>query len=150
MNTGLIVFIAVVFFTFFNNALHWYTQVATYPLFALIGNKEFLKYHLEYQRRLPFSIYAPYSLLMISTLLLFVCHPAQISLVWITVITVLNLAIMVESLIFAAPVHKRLDEQGFGDETGIRQLIFYNSLRLATSSVSSLIVLYLLARVIFA
>lgn len=115
MNIRLIVFIAVVFFTFFNNALHWYTQVATYPLFAFIGNKDFLKYHLEYQHRLPFSIYAPYSLLIFGTLLLFVFHPAQISLAWIIVITALNLAIMVESLIFAAPVHKRLDEQGFGD-----------------------------------
>lgn len=150
MNIELIVFIGVVFFTFFNNALHWYTQVVTYPLFAFVGQKEFLQHHLEYQRRLPFSIYAPYSLLMFSTLLLFIFHPAQISLVWIIVITVLNLAIMVESLIFAAPVHKRLDKQGFSDETGIRQLIFYNGARLVTSSISSLVVLYLLTKVIFA
>ena len=148
MNTDLIVFIAVVFFTFFNNALHWYTQLTTYPLFAWVGRKEFLGFHLEYQRRLPFSIYAPYSLLMISTLLLFVFRPAQISSVWVISLTVLNAAIMFESLIFAAPIHKRLDAQEFGDETRIRQLIRYNGVRVVTSSVSSIAVLYLLTKVL--
>lgn len=148
MNFNLIVFIAVVFFTFFNNALHWYTQVTTYPLFAWIGQKEFLPFHKEYQRRLPFSIYAPYSLLMVGTLLLMFFRPPQISFTWIVLLIVVNAAIMIESLAFAAPVHKRLDLQGHSDERGIQQLIRYNGVRLVTSSVSSIVVLYLLTKVI--
>src|SRR4028119_335040 len=59
MSFGLAIFVVVVFATFFNNALHFYTQVQTYPLFTRVGRDEFVAFHKEYQRRLPHPIYAP-------------------------------------------------------------------------------------------
>ena len=149
MNIGIIIFAATVFAVFFNNALHWYTQVSTYPLFAWIGREDFVKYHTEYQRRLPFSIYAPYSVLMLSNALLFFYRPAEIELFWVIFIFVLNLSVMILSLLFAAPVHYRLDREG-KDERGVNQIIFYNSLRLVAATASSAIVFYLLLKILAA
>ncbi|WP_323352642.1 hypothetical protein [Leptolyngbya sp. CCNP1308] len=137
-----------VFATFFNNALHWYTQVSSYPLFGWVGPGEFVPFHQEYERRLPFSIYMPYSLLMVSTLLLVFMRPAMVPLGWVLVLLGLNASIMAISLIFAVPVHSRLDRQGYSDSTGLRRLIRYNGVRLVASSLSSAIMLYLLARVL--
>ena len=60
----------MVFATFFNNALQFYTQVETYPLFGWVPREGFVAFHEEYQRRLPVAIYAPYALLMVSNVLL--------------------------------------------------------------------------------
>lgn len=144
MSTEIIVFVIAAFATFFNNALHWYTQVTTYPLLSWVGQAEFVSFHKEYERRLPFSIYVPYTLLMLSTLLLIFFRPAGVNLGWVFMLLVLNASIMIVSLVFAVPIHSRLDRQGYSDKAGIRKLIRYNSIRLIASSVSSSIMLYLL------
>lgn len=144
MSTAIIVFVVAAFATFFNNALHWYTQVTTYPLLSWVGQAEFVSFHKEYERRLPFSIYAPYTLLMFSTLLLIFFRPVEIELGWVFVLLVLNASIMIVSLVFAVPIHTRLDRQGYSDKAGIRELIRYNRVRLIISSTSSIIMLYLM------
>jgi hypothetical protein len=144
MSTAIIVFVVAAFATFFNNALHWYTQVTTYPLLSWVGQAEFVSFHKEYERRLPFSIYVPYTLLMFSTLLLISFRPVEIELGWVFVLLVLNASIMIVSLVFAVPIHTRLDRQGYSDKVGIRELIRYNRVRLIISSTSSIIMLYLM------
>jgi hypothetical protein len=144
MNIEIIVFVIAASATFFNNALHWYTQVTTYPLLGWVGQTEFVSFHKEYERRLPFSIYIPYMLLMLSTLLLAFVRPAEIKLGWVLVLLMLNASIMITSLTFAVPIHNRLHRQGYSDKGNIRKLIQYNSVRLIASSASSVIMLYLL------
>ncbi|MBD2258356.1 hypothetical protein [Pseudanabaena sp. FACHB-2040] len=144
MSTAIIVFVVAAFATFFNNALHWYTQVTTYPLLSWVGQAEFVSFHKEYERRLPFSIYVPYTLLMFSTLLLIFLRPVEIELGWVFVLLVLNASIMIVSLVFAVPIHTRLDRQGYSDKAGIRELIRYNRVRLIISSTSSIVMLYLM------
>ncbi len=146
MSIEIFVFVIAAFATFFNNALHWYTQVTTYPLLSWVGQTEFVSFHKEYERRLPFSIYAPYTLLMLSTLLLLFFHPAEIELGWVFMLLILNASIMVVSLVFAVPIHSRLDRQGYSDKAGIRGLMRYNSVRFIASSTSSIIMLYLTMR----
>lgn len=144
MNLGIIVFAVAAFATFFNNALHWYTQITTYPLLGWVGQAEFVSFHKEYERRLPFSIYVPYTLLMCSTLLLMFFRPTEIGLGWVFVLLLLNASIMVVSFMFAVPIHNRLDRQGYSDKAGIRGLIQCNRVRLIASSTSSITMLYLM------
>lgn len=144
MSTEIIVFVIAAFSTFFNNALHWYTQVSTYPLLGWVGKAEFISFHKEYERRLSLSIYAPYTLLMLSTLLLIFVRPAQIKIGWVFILFALNASIMIISLTFAVPVHNKLDSLGYSNKNGIQKLIRYNSVRLTASSVSSAIMLCLL------
>jgi hypothetical protein len=79
MSFGLAIFVVLVFATFFNNALHFYTQVQTHPLFAWVGREGFVPFHKEYQRRLPLTIYAPYSLQMAANVLLLFIRPAELA-----------------------------------------------------------------------
>ena len=144
MTLGLVFFVVVVFATFFNNALHFYTQVQTYPLFAWVGRNEFVPFHEEYQRRLPVAIYAPYSLLMAANVLLLFVRPAEVAVGWVVVLLILNASILVESLALAAPVHHRMDRQTGNDKDEAARLIRLNAIRLAAATASSLLVAYLL------
>lgn len=144
MNLELTILIVTAFATFFNNALQYYTQVSTYPLFANLKQDAFAPYHKAYEKRLPLSIYAPYTVLMASTLVLALFHPANVGLGWIIALLVLNGSIMAVSLAFAAPVHYRLDREQRYTAADINQLVRFNGLRLAAATASSVIVLYLL------
>ncbi|CAA9461053.1 MAG: hypothetical protein AVDCRST_MAG02-2288 [uncultured Rubrobacteraceae bacterium] len=146
MGLGLATFVVVVFATFFNNALHFYTQVQTYPLFAWVGRDGFVPFHKEYQRRLPLAIYAPYSLLMAANALLLVFRPAEVAVGWVISLLILNASVLVESLALAAPVHYRMDHQTGNDKGEVGRLIRLNAVRLAASTASSIIVVYLLVR----
>ena len=146
MGLGLLTFVVVVFATFFNNALHFYTQVQTYPLFAWVGREEFVPFHKEYQRRLPVAIYAPYSLLMAANALLLFFRPPEVAVGWVVALLILNASIIVESLALAAPVHYRMDRQTRNDKGEVRRLIRLNAARLAASTASSVLVAYLLVR----
>ena len=146
MGLGLATFVVVVFATFFNNALHFYTQVQTYPLFAWVGRDGFVPFHKEYQRRLPLAIYAPYSLLMAANALLLVFRPAEVAVGWVISLLILNASVLVESLALAAPVHYRMDRQTGNDKGEVGRLIRLNAVRLAASTASSIIVVYLLVR----
>ena len=146
MSLGLVTFVVVVFATFFNNALHFYTQVQTYPLFAWVGREGFVPFHKEYQRRLPLAIYAPYSLLMAANALLLFVRPAEVAVGWVVALLILNASIVVESLALAAPVHYRMDRQTRNDKGEVRRLIRLNGVRLAAATASSALVACLLVR----
>ncbi len=146
MSLGLATFVIVVFATFFNNALHFYTQVQTYPLFAWVDREGFVPLHKEYQRRLPLAIYAPYTLLMAANALLLFFRPAEVAVGWVVALLILNASIIVESLALAAPVHYRMDRQTRNDKGEVRRLIRLNGVRLAAATASSFIVVYLLVR----
>ena len=146
MGFGLATFVVVVFATFFNNALHFYTQVQTYPLLAWVGREEFVPFHKQYQRRLPVAIYAPYSLLMAANALLLFFRPAEVTVGWVIVLLILNASILVESLALAAPVHRRMDRQTGNDKGEVGRLIRLNAARLAAATASSVLVAYLLVQ----
>ena len=146
MSLGLVTFVVVVFATFFNNALHFYTQVQTYPLFAWVDREGFVPFHEEYQRRLPLAIHAPYSLLMAANAPLLFFRPAEVAVGWVILLSILNASIVVESLALAAPVHYRVGRKTRNDKGGVGRLIRLNGVRLAAATASSLLVAYLLAR----
>ena len=144
MSLGLAIFAVVVFATFFNNALHFYTHVQTYPLFAWVDRDGFVPFHKEYERRLPLAIYAPYSLLMAANALLLFFRPAEVAAGWVIVLLILNASIAVVSVALAAPVHRRMDRQTRNDKGEVGRLIRLNGVRLAAATAGSVLVAYLL------
>lgn len=144
MTFALFIFLMVVLMTFFNTGLQYYTTVSTYPLFSQLDEHNFVTFHKAYERKLPLSIYVPYSLLMLSTLLLVFARPESVALVWVVALLVLNGSIMAVSLAFAAPVHAQLDRKGKNPDD-LAKLRRFNTPRLLAATASSLIVLYLLA-----
>lgn len=143
MTLPLFTLLVVAATTFFNTGLQYYTTVSTYPLFQTLHHEGFVAYHKAYEKRLPLAIYIPYTLLMLSTFALLVVRPDSIGLGWVVLLVLLNGSIMVISLLFAAPVHARLDREG-KNERDLELLLRYNLPRLLAATASSAIVCYLL------
>jgi hypothetical protein len=120
------ILMAVAVTTLFNTGLQYYTTVSTYPLFSNLEEQNFVTFHKAYERKLPLSIYFPYTLLMVSNLFLLFLRPDGISWFWPVVMVLLNASIMAISLPFAAPVHARLDRTGKNerDLAALRGLIY--------------------------
>ena len=134
----------VAFATFFNTGLQYYTTVSTYPLFSALDEANFVPFHKAYERKLPLSIYVPYSFWLLLPLTLLFVRPEGVALGWVATLLVLNGSIMAMSLTLAAPVHARLDRVGKNADD-LAKLRRFNLPRLVAATASSLVMLYLLA-----
>ena len=138
--------VALAFATFFNNAIHWYTHFSTYPMLGWVGDAEFVGFHQEYERRLALALYVPYGLLLAASLAFVFVRPDGVRVGWALGLLGLNLAVAALSVALAVPVHRELDRIGRPEPSGLRRLLHVNGARLATATVSSAVVLYLLVR----
>jgi hypothetical protein len=139
-----ILFLVFVFTTFYSNGVQAYIHLEAYPLFAFVGPQELPAYLKEYEKRLPLPLLLPYFATVFSNILLLVFRPARLSLVWLIVALVLNIAVTVVTVVLATPVYNRYKQAGTITSDGMHELLRINFLRLALSTLSSIIVIYLL------
>jgi hypothetical protein len=139
-----VLFLVFVFTTFYSNGVQAYIHLEAYPLFAFVGTQELPAYLKEYEKRLPLPLLLPYFATVLSNILLLVFRPAHLSLVWLIVALVLNIAVTVVTVVLATPVYNRYKQAGKIPAEGMRALLRINFLRLALTTVSSIIVIYLL------
>lgn len=139
VDLGQALLIAVAIVSAFNTAIQYYSQVATYPLFAALPAGAFTPYHAAYERRLPASVHVPYGFLIGSNLVLIAAQLDGIGWEWPIAMLALNLAITPISLLMAVPAHTRLAAQGFADRAGMRVLLQANGLRLTVSAAATAI-----------
>lgn len=146
MNLPELILLLVMLTSALNTGLQYYTTVSTYPLFSDLPAEGFVSYHKAYERRLPLAIYLPYTVLMLSNLLLLFVRPEAIAVGWVVLLLVLNGSIMALSLAFAAPVHARLNHEGKRADL-LALLRRYNLPRLVVSTASTLLLGALLTQV---
>ena len=139
-----ILILVFVFTTFYSNGVQAYIHREAYPLFAFVGTEKLPAYLKEYERRLPLPLLLPYFATVLSNILLLVFRPAQLSLIWLIVALVLNIAVTMVTLVVATPVYNRYKQAGKIPSDGMRELLRINFLRLALSTLSSAVVIYLL------
>ena len=148
MSISAVLFLVLVFTTFYSNGFQAYIHFEAYPLFAFVGTEAFPAYLKEYERRLSLPLLLPYGATVLSNLLLLFLRPAQLSLIWLIVALVFNLAVTVVTAVLATPVYNRYKQAGKITSDGVRELLRINFLRLALSTLSSIVVLYLLIGVL--
>lgn len=138
--------------TALNWALHWYTQVVTYRLFPTIaaqaGGAGFVAYHQAYEARLVWSIYVPWSALMVASVAFLVVRPDAVDAPWAWLLLVLNAAIAVVSVLFAVPVHRRVDAARALEPQDSRALLWWNLARLLIATASLGLATVLMLRVL--
>ena len=143
MDAGQLVLLAVKVLAAANWGLHYYTHQVTYRLFPVVaaagGGPGFVRYHQAYEKRLPVSIYVPWSLLVAGSVLLVVVRPDGLGVGWPLLLLGLNLAIAVLSVLVAAPVHRRVDAEGALSSGAATMLVRANGVRLAVASLSLLV-----------
>lgn len=143
-----LVFLAFVFLTFFDTTIQWYTQIQTYPISALVGQSEFALYGQSYETRLVLALYIPYSLLILSNLFLLVRGMPAIPRAWFALTLPLNVSILFISLFLAVPIHMADSALGYVSAENLDRLLQINGLRLLVATLSSLIVLAMLVRLL--
>ena len=143
MDAGRAVLLAVTLLAAANWGLHYYTHQVTYRLFPAVasvaGGPGFVRYHQAYAKRLPASIYVPWSLLMVASALLVAIRPVGLGVAWPLLLLGLNLAIAVLSVLVAAPVHRRVDADEELSPAAATTLVRANGVRLAVATLSLLV-----------
>ena len=144
MTLGVILFIVLVATTFFSNGVQAYIHYEAYPLFSSVGKPEFAAYIKEYETRLTIPLVVPYVLTLLSNLALLFAHPANLTVISVIVAFVLNLAVSVVTVMLAAPIYNRIKQAGTAAPAEMEQLMRINLIRLVLSTVSSVVVIYML------
>ena len=141
----LVLLTVVITLTGFNLAVHWYTQLVTYALFPTIAaaasGTAFVAYHRQYEKGLPLAIYLPWALLTAASAALVFVRPDGFPLWTAIVILVLNASIAPISILFAAPVHRRIDADDELDNMSSRALLRWNAVRLVIMTASLALIL---------
>src|SRR5689334_14087291 len=73
-------FLVTLAFTLYMTGMIWSMQILEYPLFALVGPKEFPAYHWRHNRGLPFLVILPSLAAFVSAVVLIFTRPARLPL----------------------------------------------------------------------
>ena len=124
----MIAFIITLALTWYMTGMIWSMQILEYPLFALVGPKEFPAYHRRHNRGLPLLVILPSLAAFASAVVVIFTRPARLPLWASIVVTVLDLLILIATVVREAPLHTQLDREGYSP-TIIRQLVQGNWIR---------------------
>ena len=118
----LLLWTAVIFYTL---GVTWFAQLVVYPLFAGVGEREYVDYHNFYSSRIPLPVILPgFASFLVPIALVFV-GPESVS-VWIYLANAAcGAAGLLVTVTLEIPRHARL-EQGGKQESVIRELIRFN------------------------
>lgn len=139
-----VIFILLVLTTFYNNGVQAYIHFEAYPLIPFVGKSEFATYLKEYEGRLTLPLLVPYGLTVLSNLALIFIHPASLSLIWVILALILNIAVSVVTMVVATPVYSRIKQNGQAAPADMAQLMQINLLRLGLSTASSVVAIIML------
>lgn len=123
----------------------WLVQIVIYPLFAKVGEAEYVAYHRFYSRRIPLPIIIPgfASFLLPAALAYF--GPAVPG--WMSAANIATgIAGLLVTVLLEIPRHNRL-EKGGKNGTTIAELIRYNWPRTASITAQAVVTLLMLIHV---
>jgi hypothetical protein len=123
----------------------WLVQIVVYPLFARVGDAEYVAYHSFYTSRIPLPIIVPgfASFLLPAALAYF--GPAVPG--WMSAANIAaGIAGLLVTVLLEIPRHNRLEKGGKNDAT-IDELIRYNWPRTASISAQAVITFMMLIHV---
>ncbi len=122
----------------------WFVQLVIYPLFARVGELEYVGYHRFYARRIPLPVIVPGFASFVAPIALGYFGPAVPG--WMTAANVLaGLGSGAVTLALQIPRHGRL--QRARDASVIEELVRYNWLRTSCVTVQALVTFGMLLRV---
>jgi hypothetical protein len=145
----MVAFVITLGLTLYMTGMIWSMQVLEYPLFALVGPKEFPAYHRRHNRGLPVFVILPSLAAFVSAVVLIFIRPARLPLWSSIVVAAIDLVVVVVTVARGAPLHSKLDREGYS-ETVIRQLVQGNWIRTILWTVNAILLLVLTAQLISA
>ena len=121
----------------------WFAQIVIYPLFALVGVREYIPYHRSYTKRIPLVVILPGFASFVLPILLVRFVPTVPP--WMHGLNVITGLIgLLLTVMLLIPRHNRLENHGKNDTT-INELVGYNWLRTTSISVQAMVTCSMLA-----
>jgi hypothetical protein len=136
----MIAFIITLGLSLYMTGMIWSMQMLEYPLFALVGPKEFPVYHRRHNRGLPVFVVLPSFGALLSAIILNFTRPVHLPLWSAILIAAIDLLVIIVTVAREAPLHARLDREGYSAEV-IRQLVQGNWIRTILWTANALILL---------
>ena len=121
--------------------LIWLIQVVHYPLFALVGEENFVRYSEDHQRWITLIVLPLMFCELITSFAMWTQRPPQISSTLVTVGIVLVILIWASTFFIQVPLHTRLTA-GYDADT-IRSLVNGNWIRTVAWTVRGLLTAYM-------
>lgn len=123
----------------------WLVQIVIYPLFAQVGETDYVRYHRFYSRRIPLPVILPGFASFLLPVALAFFGPAVP--VWMTEANVAaGVAGLLVTVLLEIPRHARLEKGGKND-TAIAELIRYNWPRTLSISAQAVVTFLMLIHV---
>lgn len=120
----------------------WMLQFVCYPTYSLVGEKEFVPFHIDFGRRFLIAI-IPMSLTCLALIALVFVRPETIPLWAAIVAAICGAVILGTTIALEVPKHMKLDKDGKSDAL-IRALVRDNIPRTICWTLASASLLYML------
>jgi len=118
-----------------STALGWLAQEVMYPLFRATGKNEFAAYHLQYNEAIVWPVIVPGFLGFASAAAFLWTRPAEVPRWAAAVVSLSGITCILSTVLWAIPMHDRLDEIGQSAAT-IDSLLAANLVRTVALSIS--------------
>jgi hypothetical protein len=121
----------------------WLLQFVCYPTYTLVGDKEFVPFHVSFGERLIAVTVVPMFLTSLGTIALLFLRPATTPL-WTAIVAALcGVVIIFTTVAFEVPKHQKLDKEG-KSEAVLNALVRDNIPRTVAWTLASVILAYAL------
>lgn len=123
----------------------WLLQVVCYPTYRLVGDREFVPFHVAFGKRmLPVTV-IPMVLTCLAMLALLFLRPASTSFVLALLVAACATTVLLTTALFEVPKHLALDRDGRSDAL-LDGLVRDNLPRTAAWTVASVLLVVMLAQ----
>jgi hypothetical protein len=122
----------------------WMLQVVCYPTYHLVGEKEFVPFHVAFGNRLLPIFVVPAVLACLSSFVLLFVHPAGVPFWLPLLVAICSAIILVTTIAIEVPKHQALDKNG-KSAVLIDGLVSNNLPRAISWTIGSFLLLYMMS-----
>lgn len=121
----------------------WMLQAVSYPTYSLVGEKEFVPFHVAFGQKLLPVFVGPAVLANLASFVLLLIRPATMPFWVAALVAVCSLVILLTTVLIEVPKHQALDKNG-KSEALIQGLVRDNLPRAISWTVGSVALLWVL------
>ena len=133
--------------TGYSTGVGWQAQAVSYPLFGTVPAEDFAAYHLQYNALIPLPVIVPGFLAFLAGIAFLWTRPPEVPRPAAAVVAATGLTSLLATVLWAIPMHDRLDRIG-QDAATLDSLLQANLLRSAALTVGTVALGWCLTRLV--